>query len=215
MMGIALTLTLSAWFFPLRLPPVGTRRTMLVDFWKQQRKFPMFALPAATINTVSAQLPVLIVASRFGTEFAGYLAMSLRLIGAPVTLLGRSVLDVFKRYASESFRQRGECRAEYLQTLRTLTILSVGFCAAMLLFGETAFVLVLGEKWRMAGIIAMWMLPLYSLRFIASPLSYTFYIVDKQHVDLAWQRSEEHTSELQSLMRISYAVFCLKKKNNK
>src|SRR3546814_2199292 len=28
------------------------------------------------------------------------------------------------------------------------------------------------------------------------------------------QRSEEHTSELQSLMRISYAVFCLKKKRN-
>src|SRR3546814_10335598 len=28
-----------------------------------------------------------------------------------------------------------------------------------------------------------------------------------------WERSEEHTSELQSLMRISYAVFCLKKKN--
>src|SRR3546814_3376814 len=28
----------------------------------------------------------------------------------------------------------------------------------------------------------------------------------------AWNRSEEHTSELQSLMRISYAVFCLKKK---
>src|SRR3546814_10224676 len=33
-------------------------------------------------------------------------------------------------------------------------------------------------------------------------------------VELAHQsRSEEHTSELQSLMRISYAVFCLKKKN--
>src|SRR3546814_7656275 len=38
--------------------------------------------------------------------------------------------------------------------------------------------------------------------------------------ELAWdfdkekQRSEEHTSELQSLMRISYAVFCLKKKKN-
>src|SRR3546814_5009702 len=32
---------------------------------------------------------------------------------------------------------------------------------------------------------------------------------------VAWRglRSEEHTSELQSLMRISYAVFCLKKKN--
>src|SRR3546814_5193718 len=31
-------------------------------------------------------------------------------------------------------------------------------------------------------------------------------------VDVAEERSEEHTSELQSLMRISYAVFCLKKK---
>src|SRR3546814_2659262 len=31
--------------------------------------------------------------------------------------------------------------------------------------------------------------------------------------DLNLTRSEEHTSELQSLMRISYAVFCLKKKN--
>src|SRR3546814_3253190 len=29
------------------------------------------------------------------------------------------------------------------------------------------------------------------------------------------RRSEEHTSELQSLMRLSYAVFCLKKKNKK
>src|SRR3546814_3050023 len=33
--------------------------------------------------------------------------------------------------------------------------------------------------------------------------------------DLELKRSEEHTSELQSLMRISYAVFCLKKKKNK
>src|SRR3546814_3962827 len=35
------------------------------------------------------------------------------------------------------------------------------------------------------------------------------------HVAVAGDhRSEEHTSELQSLMRISYAVFCLKKKNH-
>src|SRR3546814_1942274 len=33
--------------------------------------------------------------------------------------------------------------------------------------------------------------------------------------DMYWRRSEEHKSELQSLMRISYAVFCLKKQNTK
>src|SRR3546814_5401365 len=34
-----------------------------------------------------------------------------------------------------------------------------------------------------------------------------------EHVGLDAARSDEHTSELQSLMRISYDVFCLKKKN--
>src|SRR3546814_8790847 len=40
--------------------------------------------------------------------------------------------------------------------------------------------------------------------------------VDGRHTAarLSSGRSEEHTSELQSLMRISYAVFCLKKKKN-
>src|SRR3546814_6899748 len=37
-------------------------------------------------------------------------------------------------------------------------------------------------------------------------------LVDGNGVTRVHQRSEEHTSELQSLMRISYAVFCLKKK---
>src|SRR3546814_6665337 len=37
--------------------------------------------------------------------------------------------------------------------------------------------------------------------------------IPQQHNVLVW-RSEEHTSELQSLMRISYAVFCLKKNTN-
>src|SRR3546814_10541854 len=37
---------------------------------------------------------------------------------------------------------------------------------------------------------------------------------DVKRVELAMSRSEEHTSELQSLMRNSYAVFCLKKKKS-
>src|SRR3546814_3960459 len=39
-------------------------------------------------------------------------------------------------------------------------------------------------------------------------------LTDRERQFRVLERSEEHTSELQSLMRISYAVFCLKKKNN-
>src|SRR3546814_17462494 len=40
-------------------------------------------------------------------------------------------------------------------------------------------------------------------------------VYDSENQRMAERRSEEHTSELQSLMRISYAVFCLKKKKTK
>src|SRR3546814_3652601 len=40
-------------------------------------------------------------------------------------------------------------------------------------------------------------------------------VIEEKKDAVKCQRSEEHTSELQSLMRISYAVFCLKKKNIK
>src|SRR3546814_7973422 len=58
---------------------------------------------------------------------------------------------------------------------------------------------------RDAAVVQRPILPL-ARRLKLTPLSLT--------ASLHWreERSEEHTSELQSLMRISYAVFCLKKK---
>src|SRR3546814_8749659 len=46
----------------------------------------------------------------------------------------------------------------------------------------------------------------------ANPDSIVWQRLASAHWDTILRRSEEHTSELQSIMRISYAVFCLKKK---
>src|SRR3546814_4340279 len=52
--------------------------------------------------------------------------------------------------------------------------------------------------------------------FIEKPLDDQLLLdLVQKAVEKSLERSEEHTSELQSLMRISYAVFCLKKKKNK
>src|SRR3546814_2901435 len=59
--------------------------------------------------------------------------------------------------------------------------------------------------------------PLYGRRILITagpthePIDPVRYIANRSS---GKQRSEEHTSELQSLMRISYAVFCLQKKTN-
>src|SRR3546814_4249957 len=49
----------------------------------------------------------------------------------------------------------------------------------------------------------------YFAEQLSKALGQTFYVENR-----GGARSEEHTSELQSLMRISYAVFCLKKNTN-
>src|SRR3546814_1798241 len=52
--------------------------------------------------------------------------------------------------------------------------------------------------------------------WLSEPLSDDGQLISFRQVrDVLSARSEEHTSELQSLMRISYAVFCLNKKNKK
>ena len=187
LLGTVASLTISVWLMPIG-PILGKKPLdAFRNFWHRHYRFPLLSLPADAISTAAAQLPILIVASRFGAEIAGLLAMTMRILGAPIGLLGKSVLDVFKRHAAASFRERGECRSDYVRTFKVLALGSLAFCAVMVICSEALFALAFGETWRGAGAIAVWLLPLFALRFVASPLSYMVYIADKQHVDLIWQ----------------------------
>ncbi|HFT1880854.1 TPA: lipopolysaccharide biosynthesis protein, partial [Pseudomonas aeruginosa] len=53
--------------------------------------------------------------------------------------------------------------------------------------GEWAFGLVFGEAWAESGRYAVLMVPLFYMRFVVSPLSYTIYIAQRQSMDLLWQ----------------------------
>ncbi len=186
-LGVIFGLVVATFLMPVgALPEMGIVRTVRA-FWRRHFRFPVWSLPADAINAAAGQLPVLIVATRFGADVAGLLAMTMKVLGAPIGLLGKAVLDVFKRRAASSFRERGECRSEYLQTFRVLAIGSLAFCAVMAMVSEDLFALAFGENWRLAGTIAVWLLPLFALRFMASPLSYMVYIAGKQHLDLIWQ----------------------------
>lgn len=158
-----------------------------LDFLRRQRRFPMLALPADSVNTAAAQLPLVIVAHRFGADVAGLLALTLRIVGAPIGLLGASVLDVFRRRSAASYVERGECRTEYVDTFRMLALGSGVVAVTLALVAEPAFALAFGDTWLMSGTMAAWLMPMFALRFMASPLSYMFYVAGKQHLDLAWQ----------------------------
>lgn len=170
-----------------RLPPERVPLQRLREFWRRHRDFPAWALPAGLISAGAAQLPVLIVASRFGAESAGLLALTIRTLGAPTALLGLSVLDVFKVDAARSYLDTGQCRSDYVRTLRGLSVGAVIGALPLALASEHLFAFAFGEAWRPAGIIGLWLLPMFVLRFVASPLSYMFLIAGRQRWDLAWQ----------------------------
>lgn len=189
-LGVLLGVVAAACMMPLSLraflPWVGFRKKLRA-FWIQHRRFPLFALPADFINTAAGQLPLFFITSKFGSEASGFYALAVRILGGPISLLGTAVLDVFKRSAATSYRELGHCRDDYLRTFRVLAVLGVVLALGVILVAEPLFAWAFGETWRQAGVIAVWLMPMFALRFVASPLSYVFYIAGGQRVDLAWQ----------------------------
>lgn len=163
--------------------PYTTVRSTLLRY----KRFATLSLPADLINVVAAQMPLVVLTSRFGAEVAGLYALTTKMMGAPISLLGTAVRDVFKRSANEEFRQTGSCIRTYLKTFVVLGVASLLMVIVLYPLAEWLFVTLFGEKWRESGVMAIWLLPLFALRFLASPLSYTLYVVQKQNVDLAWQ----------------------------
>jgi O-antigen/teichoic acid export membrane protein len=157
------------------------------SYLRRHSKFWRFSLPSNLLNVLVGQLPLFMIGARHGALAAGLYALTLRVLTAPVALLAASVLEVFKRQSVHDFQQNGNCRAAYRYTFKALVLLGLGPSLVLLLFSPSLFAWAFGENWRAAGELAQIMAPLYFLNFIASPLSYVFFVTGKQKMDLLWQ----------------------------
>lgn len=156
-------------------------------YLRRHEKFWRFSLPSNLLNVVVGQLPLFLIGMRHGAVAAGLFALTQRVLAAPVALLAASVLEVFKRQSVHDFQTLGNCKQAYRYTFKALLLLGLGPSAALFLFSPSLFAWLFGEPWRAAGELARILAPLYFLNFIASPLSYVFFVAGKQKADLAWQ----------------------------
>lgn len=163
-------------------PDAAQRRYLMRHqaFWR-------FSLPSNLLNVLVGQLPLFMIGAKHGALAAGLYAITQRVLSAPVALLASSVLEVFKRQSVQDFKAHGNCRDAYRYTFKALALLGLGPSLVLLLFSPQLFAWVFGENWRPAGEMAQILAPLYFLNFIASPLSYVFFVAGKQKVDLLWQ----------------------------
>jgi len=142
--------------------------------------FPKVDVPTTLINIASSQIPNILLTSLYSPVFAGYYYLTQRVLQAPITLISSSVLDVFKQRASEDYKKLGNAKEIYKKTFLALMLMGCAPSIVLFFVVEDLFVFVFGEAWRVAGTYAQILLPALFLRFMANPLSFMFYVAEKQ-----------------------------------
>lgn len=157
-------------------------KTLKTLFFKHHT-FPLYALPSEFVNRFSNQLPVFLLNHFAGISAVGVYNLAIRMLGLPVSFIGGAISTVFQQRASEDYNKTGSCRAIFVKTLKSLSLISVAPTLMIIFFGPQLFGFAFGETWREAGVYAQLLIVMMILRLIASPLSYTFFIAGKLKLD--------------------------------
>lgn len=145
----------------------------------QHKNFPLYALPSDLLSTFAQQLPVMF----FSPKPGGHFAFVQNVVNAPLGFVSGAVLDAFKERATRDYRTRGEFRDIFLKLFRALVLMSILPGLVLFAFAPPLFAFVFGEEWREAGEMARILAIAFCFKFVASPLSYSYYIVGKTKED--------------------------------
>lgn len=193
--GLTLSHLFSNLFLRQKIKGFSLRPTFLLnteerfnfkEVSKKYSKFPTYILPAELMNVICAQLPVFVFLWAFNPKDSGYFSFILTLLNIPISLLAGAILDVFKEKASKDYRETGSCREAYMSTFKKMLIISVFPFILLYFFGNDAIVLLFGDQWAAAGKFLNILLLMFFFKFISSPLSFIFYIVNRQREDFIW-----------------------------
>ena len=154
---------------------------------KEYQSFPKYDVSSVLINVVANQLPLLALGKFFGMGVVGFYSLMYKVLMMPIGLLSSTILDVFKQRATEDYNKHGNCKDIYLKTFKSLVLIGMVPFTVLGVFAPEIFVFVFGENWRVAGEFAQIMTPMFFLNFIVNPLSYTFFIAQKQKLNLIGQ----------------------------
>lgn len=140
--------------------------------WRAARehyRFPAYSMPQVALNTASRNLVVFLLAYFFDPTVAGLYWFNRRLLQAPSSLIGQSVVRVFYQRAVEVDHNNGPLLP--ILTKATLGLAAVGICPAIVfsLFGPEIFDFVFGEVWRKAGVYSQWFVWAWVVAFVLSP----------------------------------------------
>lgn len=154
---------------------------------REFKDFPKFSMPGEVLNSFSNNIPFLFILSKYDPVYLGYYAIISKTLSAPIGIISNTFVSIFKNDSSIEIRATGTCKKSYYKLLSILLFVAIPLFIIISLLLPEIFIWLYGEKYRAAGKIAIFLVPLFFFRFIASPLSYTFFITNNQKPDLYWQ----------------------------
>ncbi len=153
---------------------------------QRYRRFPIYSTWGSVLNTVSHQVPLLLLSAFFGATTAGIYLLAHRVLALPMQLIGKSIADVFFSTAAEANRE-GRLGQLVATTHQTLVHVAMPPMLLVVLTAPELFALVFGEPWRQAGQFAQWLAVSVYFQFVLSPISNLFALLEKQAHALALQ----------------------------
>lgn len=171
----------TGWFLPFPDPE------FLVKEMRRFVRFPLLTMPASLMNAASVELPLLMSASLFGPQVAGWFAFARRVIYLPMGLLGRSISQVYIGTLSDSIRRSDRAALRLFDRLSRRLFFSGTFLFAVLaLVAPWTFRWIFGESWYESGILVRYLAPAYIAHFVTVPLSQTLNLLERQDWQIAW-----------------------------
>lgn len=166
---------------------VGKSKLTLFYLVLRYKDFPMYRAPQVFINAVSQSLPLIMLASVFGSEVAGYFALSKSALMAPVTLVAQAVSDVFYPKITAIINDKGDAKGIIIKATVSLVLVGCIPFAFIILFGPDIFRFVFGEMWVTAGEYAQWIsLWLFGV-FVTRPVIASIPALNMQRVFLIFE----------------------------
>ncbi|MCF8012717.1 MAG: oligosaccharide flippase family protein [Clostridiales bacterium] len=143
------------------------------------KRFPIYSTWGGMLNTAGAQLPPLLFAAFFSSSVAGIYLLTQRVLAMPMTLIGKSIADVFFSQAAQA---RRELTLDSLVGNIHYKLSQIVMPPALFLIiaGPQVFDFVFGENWVAAGHFAQWLAIYIYFQFVTSPLSQIVSVLEKQ-----------------------------------
>lgn len=146
-----------------------TERASLERVAHIYRDFPLYRAPQLLMQSISRNLPTIILAALFNPSFAGFYTLSIRVLLLPVIVISNSVAKVFLQHITEAAYHGERLRQPIIKTTGGLALIGLLPFSIVIVFGPQLFGLVFGADWITAGEYARWLALWLFVSFISTP----------------------------------------------